>query len=120
MPLQNRTAEIEAAIRRRAQELSEQRGGAPGHEVEDWLQAETEILAKHKPAGRKRTVVVKVAGVTYTAEYDPEQCRGYKPGELKAGQPLRVRFQDDRLFIARPDGLELEARIVRTLPPAQH
>jgi len=116
--LQNRTAEIEAAIRRRAQELYERRGKVPGHEVEDWLQAEAEVLALNPTqAGRKRAVVVKVAGVTYTGEYDPKHCRGYTPGELSAGQPLRVRFQDDRMFIARPDGLELEARIIRTVAP---
>lgn len=30
-------------IRRRAQEIFEARGGAPGHELDDWLQAEIEL-----------------------------------------------------------------------------
>jgi hypothetical protein len=30
-------------IRARAYELFEQRGGEPGHDVEDWLQAEAEV-----------------------------------------------------------------------------
>ncbi len=43
--------EIEAEIRRRAYELYEQRGYANGYELEDWLQAQAEILeAKSKAA----------------------------------------------------------------------
>ncbi|MBZ5707537.1 MAG: DUF2934 domain-containing protein [Acidobacteriia bacterium] len=106
--------QVEQAIRRRAQELYEQRGKVAGHEVEDWLQAEAEVTAQRpRPAGRKRTVVVKVAGITYTGEYDSGLCGGYKPGALKAGQPVRVRFRDDKIFITRADGLELEARIIK-------
>ena len=30
-------------IRRRAQEIFEARGSTPGHELDDWLQAETEL-----------------------------------------------------------------------------
>ena len=36
---------LDEEIRRRAYELSEQRGFTPGHEIEDWLIAEREILA---------------------------------------------------------------------------
>jgi hypothetical protein len=39
--------DIEAEIRRRAYELFQERGGTPGHEDEDWLVAEREILARH-------------------------------------------------------------------------
>jgi hypothetical protein len=38
---------LESEIRRRAYELYEQRGCTPGHEYEDWLLAEREILARH-------------------------------------------------------------------------
>lgn len=38
--------DMEAEIRRRAYELYEQRGYTPGHENEDWLVAEREILAR--------------------------------------------------------------------------
>jgi hypothetical protein len=38
--------DVEAEIRRRAYELYEQRGYTPGHENEDWLVAEREILAR--------------------------------------------------------------------------
>jgi hypothetical protein len=34
----------EQAVRKRAYEIYEQRAGAPGSPVEDWLQAESEIL----------------------------------------------------------------------------
>ena len=39
--------DIEAEIRRRAYELYQERGGTPGHEDEDWLVAEREILARY-------------------------------------------------------------------------
>jgi hypothetical protein len=40
------TPDLQEAIRTRAYELYEQRGRAEGHDVEDWLQAETEIRAR--------------------------------------------------------------------------
>jgi hypothetical protein len=40
------TPELLEQIRIRAYELFEQRGRAEGHEVEDWLQAEDEVLQK--------------------------------------------------------------------------
>jgi hypothetical protein len=39
-------ADVEGEIRQRAYQLYEQRGFTPGHENEDWLMAEREILAR--------------------------------------------------------------------------
>ncbi len=39
---------LEDEIRRRAYELYEQRAGAPGSEQEDWLRAESEVLARYQ------------------------------------------------------------------------
>ena len=50
--------EAEEVIRRRAHEIYRRRGAAPGSELDDWLQAEREILGG--PASRtqdKMTVV---------------------------------------------------------------
>jgi hypothetical protein len=107
--------ELEQAIRRRAQEIYESGGKAPGHEVENWLRAEAEVMREVTAALRRRSahIVVKVDGVTYTGEYDPESCTGYQPGEFAAGQPLRVRFEEDRMYIARPNHRELEAKVVK-------
>jgi hypothetical protein len=44
-------ADLESEIRRRAYELYERRGCAPGHESEDWLVAEREISARHQHQG---------------------------------------------------------------------
>jgi len=41
------TADLEPEIRMRAYELYQQRGYMPGHEAEDWLAAEREVLARH-------------------------------------------------------------------------
>src|ERR1700739_2368812 len=38
---------LDDEIRRRAYELSEQRGFTPGHENEDWFTAEREILSRY-------------------------------------------------------------------------
>ncbi len=60
----------EAAIRQRAQEISLARGSRPGHEIDDWLQAEYELtqlpvehLAKLAAPKSKRAnlAVAKVA-----------------------------------------------------------
>jgi len=40
--------DIEERIRQRAHELYEERGGADGFALDDWLQAESEILGTQK------------------------------------------------------------------------
>jgi len=47
-------SEVQEQIRRRAYELYEQRGSNDGHEVTDWLQAESEVAQK-KAAKVSRT-----------------------------------------------------------------
>lgn len=44
----NRRGDIEERIRRRAHELYEQRGRVDGFALDDWLQAEGEILGAQK------------------------------------------------------------------------
>ena len=39
---------LDEEIRRRAYELFEQRAGAPGSDQEDWLRAESEVLARYQ------------------------------------------------------------------------
>jgi hypothetical protein len=41
------TTDMESEIRQRAYELYEERGRMPGHESEDWIVAEREIVARH-------------------------------------------------------------------------
>jgi hypothetical protein len=45
-PANNSSADLEMKIRERAYQLYVERGSAPGHENEDWLRAEREILAR--------------------------------------------------------------------------
>jgi hypothetical protein len=42
----NNSSDLEAKIRERAYQLYEERGGTPGHENEDWLRAEREIVVR--------------------------------------------------------------------------
>ena len=44
-PVNNSSADLEVKIRERAYQLYVERGSTPGHENEDWLRAEREILA---------------------------------------------------------------------------
>src|ERR1700694_5422387 len=51
--LEQRKSEIQNMIARRAYEHFEHRGRVPGNEIEDWVQAETELLiypCRHLPA----------------------------------------------------------------------
>jgi hypothetical protein len=45
------TVDLQEQVRRRAYELYEQRGREDGHELDDWLQAESEVVQR-----RARTV----------------------------------------------------------------
>ncbi len=51
MPKENAESieSTEEMIRIRAHELYEQRGCEPGHDLDDWLQAEAEIAGKKPP-----------------------------------------------------------------------
>jgi Protein of unknown function (DUF2934) len=42
--------DLETEIRRRAYEIYQQRGCTPGHENDDWLVAEREVMARHHSA----------------------------------------------------------------------
>jgi hypothetical protein len=43
---QNVDLEVEVQVRQRAYELYQEHGCTPGHENEDWLQAEREVMAR--------------------------------------------------------------------------
>jgi hypothetical protein len=45
-PLSSSSVDLAAQIRERAYELYKERGSVPGHENEDWLRAEREVLAR--------------------------------------------------------------------------
>lgn len=45
-PTSNSSVDLEAKIRERAYQLYLERGSNPGHENEDWLKAEREVLAR--------------------------------------------------------------------------
>jgi len=110
-----RTPQAEEAIRRRAERLYEQRGRAPGHEVEDWLQAEKEVLQEIEltQSPRPAYVVVRYGGSLYTGEYDAKQSDGYARGEFRPGAPVEIRFDAGKLYLKRPNGKELKTRIVK-------
>ena len=46
-------SEVEQRVRRRAYEIYEQRGRMDGLDLDDWLQAETEIMAAIQPRKSK-------------------------------------------------------------------
>jgi hypothetical protein len=52
-PAPNNRTDIEERIRRRAYEIYEHRGRIDGLDLDDWLQAETEIMGAHQRRKRK-------------------------------------------------------------------
>ena len=46
----NNTTDLQGVIAQRAYELFQLRGGVPGREFEDWLEAEREVLSALPPA----------------------------------------------------------------------
>ena len=108
-------AELQEAVRKRAEEIYARNGRVPGYDVQNWMQAEAEVLAESAEHQTHRTaVVVRVNGVQYTGEYTPGSADGYTPGEFAAGGPVPVRFAGGRMFVSRPNGRELETMIVGT------
>ena len=104
------------AIRRRAEEIYIRNGRIPGRDVENWAQAEQEILREfgEQPA-RKTAIIVRVNGAEYVGEYSPESSDGYVPGEFGVGASVPVRFHGDKMFVKRPNGKELETTIVKQI-----
>ena len=104
--------DLHERIRRRAEEIYIRNGRVPGRDVENWKQAEQEILSEAQQH-RRTAVVVRVNGVQYVGEYKAESADGYEPGELGSGSAVAVRFAGDRMFVKRPNGKELETVLVR-------
>lgn len=104
-------AELQEAIRRRAQEIYEQSGKVPGRDLDNWTRAEAEIQAEVSKYARRSAIVVEVGGLQYVGEYHAETCGGYTPGEFSRGQDIPVRFEGEKMFVRRPNGLELETTV---------
>jgi len=104
------------AIRRRAEEIYIRSGRIPGRDLENWSQAEEEILREFVAVpARRKAVVISVNGVKYVGEYDPASSGGYTPGEFGSGAPVPVRFDGTKMFVKRPNGHELETTIVNKI-----
>ena len=108
--------DLQEAIRRRAEEIYIRNGRIPGRDLENWARAEKEILAETAaPPAHRTAVVVTVDGVKYVGEYDSASSEGYTPGEFLAGTRVPVRFDGDKMFVKRPNGKELETRVVKRI-----
>lgn len=104
---------VHDAIVRRARELWEQRGRVDGHADEDWAQAEAEVRQQlaHPKVASPAFLAVKANGCIYTCRYD-RNSDAYNPGDLAAGEKIRLRFEGEKLYLRLRDH-ELETTIVR-------
>ncbi len=102
-------------IRRRATELYRQGGGVAGHDLENWCQAEAEILRESVTHPVRRAVVINLGGVVYTGEYESTAADDYTPGEWRPGDPVPVRLAGDKLYLRRRNGRELQTTIVKRI-----
>lgn len=106
--------EHQEAVRRRAEEIYIRNGKIPGHDLDNWAQAEQEILRESAtPRPRRAAVVVKVKDTEYVGEYDPATSDGYRPGEFAANSPVLLTFQGNQMLILRPNGKTLETTLTR-------
>jgi len=111
----NPSFELQNAIRNRAKELYWQGGALEGQDLENWQQAEAEILRETAPHLSRPAVVINLEGVVYTGEYNLAAADGYTPGEWKAGDRVPIRLEGDRLFLRRTNGRELETNVVKRI-----
>lgn len=105
-------ADLHERIRRRAEEIYFRNGRIPGRDVQNWAQAEQEVIEETR-SSRRTGVIVEVDGVQYVGEYSSLASNGYRPGEIDPGAPVHLRFEGDKMFLLRPDGAELETTIVQ-------
>lgn len=116
--------EFMKAVRQRARQLYELHGRVPGHDLENWMQAEAEVGARLAAQAvssphdveaphKVRHVKIKIDHVIYTGEYDPATSGQYKPTEFNAGAPVEVFFEGDSMILKRRNGEPLRTRIVR-------
>ena len=100
------------AIRRRAEEIYFRNGKIPGHDLENWAQAEQEILRElAPPSTRRAAIVIKVNGAEYIGEYNPSASDGYRLGEFGPGASVLVSFHGDHMLVFRPNGKTLDTTI---------
>ena len=111
----NHPPQLLEAIRRRATELYRLSGGIAGRDIENWCQAEAEILRECAGQSLRRAVVINLGGVVYTGEYDVSSAEDYTPGEWKTGDPVPVRLSGDQLYLRRPNGRELQTTVVKRI-----
>jgi hypothetical protein len=108
-------ADQHEAIRRRAEEIYIRNGRIPGRDLENWAQAEQEILRESAEPPTRKAIIVKVNGAQYVGEYNPASSDGYLPGEFGPGATIPVRFLGDKMFVQRPNGKILETTIVKKI-----
>ena len=109
-------ADLQEAIRRRAEEIYFESGRIPGRDLENWSQAEQDVMRRvAESSPRRKAVVVRVNGVQYVGEYQAESCDGYVPGEFGSGASVPVRFEGEKMFLRRPNGRDLETTIVQKI-----
>ncbi len=102
------------AIRGRAEEIYIRNGTISGRDLENWVQAETEILREAEAHSHRAAVVIKVSGLRYVGEFSVDAA-GYAPGEFAVGDPVTVRFDADKMFVRRNGVGEFETTIVKRM-----
>jgi len=111
-------ADQQESIRRRAEEIYIRSGKIPGHDLDNWAQAEQEIRRESGASPARRTaIVVRVDGSEYVGEYRANSADGYHPGEFGPGAAVPVRFHGGKMFVTRPSGKILETTIVKKIGP---
>jgi hypothetical protein len=112
--------EAQESVSRRAREIYEQGGKVAGRDLENWTQAEAEIVRElSRLSDRRLAFVVRVDGVQCVGEYSVASANGYAPGEFASGDQVPVRFVGNKMLVERPNGKVLETIIARRVGAAR-
>jgi hypothetical protein len=107
--------EVQVSIRQRATQIYENSGRRENRDLQNWYQAEAEILREYGAESARPAVIVNVQGVVYTGEYESASSDGYRPGEWKPGDPVPIRVEGGQLYLRRPNGRELKTTIIKRI-----
>ncbi len=115
--------EIRGAISRRAYEIYQQRGGEPGREMDDWLQAENEILAEEGGGDLPSAApTAPLTPPTAEAEKSPPRPPAAKKSKSrtasKSSAPRKKKIKVEQTAAAEEKATKKSARLVKRRKPA--
>ncbi len=58
-------------------------------------------------------ISVQIDDLIYVGQYIAPNKNSYQPGDLTVNDPIEVRFEKDKMILKRPNGKELETKLMK-------